>query len=141
MRNADLESRARQYLILTEGDVNSFRFLGDGTDGAVWTSGHRTAVKAYHSLRGYANERDSYERLAEFSVTERIAGFWIPAMIDCDDGLMVIEMDFMQNPPYIIDFAKVRIDRPPDFSEDVLRQHEIDGREQFGATGQKSKRS
>jgi len=45
-------------------------------------------------------------------------------MLDCDDELMIVEMDFMQRPPYIIDFAKVRIDRPPDFSEDVLQQNE-----------------
>ncbi len=53
-------------------------------------------------------------------------------MTGCDDDLMVVEMDFMQKAPYIIDFAKVKIDRPPNFPEDVLRQNEIDGKEQFG---------
>lgn len=129
---AELEIQARRYLISTAGDVNSFRFLGDGTDGAVWTTNRGTAVKAYQSIRGYANERDSYERLAAFGITEKIAGFWLPEMVGWNDGLMAIEMDFMQDPPYVVDFAKVRIDRPPDFSEDVLRQAEAQGREQFG---------
>src|SRR3569623_3801840 len=107
MRNHDLEIRARRYLILTGGDVNSFRFLGDGTDGAVRVTNRGTAVKACHSDRGYTNERDSYERLAEYGVTEKVAGFWIPAMTGCDDDLMVVEMDFLLKAPYIIDFAKV----------------------------------
>ncbi len=48
-----------------------------------------------------------------------------------DDQLMVVEMDLMQHPPYIIDFAKVRIDRPPDFSREVLQQFEAEGSELF----------
>ena len=41
-------------------------------------------------------------------------------------------MELMQDPPYIIDFAKVRIDRPPDFSDDVLAEQERSGVELFG---------
>jgi len=52
-------------------------------------------------------------------------------MIGCDDDLMVVEMDLMQQPPYIIDFAKVRIDRPPDFSDDVIRELDMKGRAIF----------
>jgi hypothetical protein len=40
-------------------------------------------------------------------------------------------MDVMHHPPYIIDFAKVKIDRPPDFSPDVLHYHDELGRERF----------
>ena len=139
MRNQRLEARARRYLILDGCDVNSLRFLGDGTDGAVWATNRDTAVKAFHSEHGYCNERDAYRRLAEYGVTEKIAGFWIPAMTGYNDDLMVVEMDFMQKPPYIIDFAKVRIDRPPDFPEDVLRQNELDGHEHFGRNWPKVK--
>ena len=39
--------------------------------------------------------------------------------------------DMVQNAPYILDFAKVRLDRPPDFSEDVLEDAERRGVEQF----------
>ncbi len=75
---------------------------------------------------------DTYLRLAEYGVTESLDGFWLPKMIRCDDTLLVIEMDLMQNPPYIIDFAKVRIDFPPDFSEEKMQDHERDGQEKFG---------
>ena len=44
---------------------------------------------------------------------------------------MVVEMDLMRHPPYIIDFAKVMIDRPPDFSPETLRDIEEQGRELF----------
>lgn len=53
-------------------------------------------------------------------------------LINYDDELMVVEMELMQNPPFIIDFGKVRIDRPPEFSDDVLEYHDRRGREQFG---------
>jgi hypothetical protein len=69
--------------------------------------------------------------LADFGVTEKLDGFWIPKMLGFDDRLMVVEMDLMQHPPYIIDFAKVRIDRPPEFSEETLRDNEERGRERF----------
>ncbi len=38
----------------------------------------------------------------------------------------------MMTPPYVIDFAKVRIDRPPEFSDEVLEQSEQKGAEEFG---------
>jgi hypothetical protein len=40
-------------------------------------------------------------------------------------------MDLMQRPPYVIDFAKVRLDRPPDFPDDVVRENNRRGRELF----------
>ena len=112
-------------------DVKLKEFLGDGTDGAVWATGSNSAIKVFYYKVGYFNERDAYLRLADFGVTQKIAGFWIPTTINYDDRLMIVEMDFMQNPPYIIDFAKVRIDRPPEFSEETLVYHEQQGRERF----------
>lgn len=131
MKNQQLEERVREYLSLIRRGVKLKGFLGDGTDGAVWATEIGTAIKVFYYEIGYFNERDAYLRLAEFGVTQKIAGFWIPTMIDYDDRLMVVEMDFMQNPPYIIDFAKVRIDRPPEFSEETLAFHEQQGRERF----------
>jgi hypothetical protein len=40
-------------------------------------------------------------------------------------------MDFVTKPPYLLDFAKVGIDRPPDFSEEVLEYDERKNRELF----------
>ncbi|HZZ27010.1 MAG TPA: hypothetical protein VFE46_03305 [Pirellulales bacterium] len=128
----DLIERVRQYLNLIGPDVKLKEFLGDGTDGAVWATSNDTAIKIFAKENGYFNERDAYLRLAEFGVTEKIDGFWIPRMIRYDDTLLVIEMDLMQHPPYIIDFAKVRIDRPPDFSEQTIEYENQQGLERFG---------
>jgi Domain of unknown function (DUF4404) len=49
------------------------------------------------------------------------------------DECRVVEMDLMQQPPYIIDFAKVRIDRPPDFADEVVADNEARGSDLFGA--------
>jgi hypothetical protein len=64
-------------------------------------------------------------------MTEKIDDFWVPKMLGFDDELMVIEMDLMQRPPYIIVFAKVRIDRPPDFFIETQRDIDDRGRECF----------
>ena len=95
-------------------------------------SDKETAVKVLERMAGYYNERDSYLRLAEYGITEKIEGFWIPQLIGYNDDLWVIEMQAISEPPYIIDFAKVGIDRPPDFSEEVLRYAQEKGQEEFG---------
>jgi hypothetical protein len=108
--------RVIQYLSGIGETVNIKDFLGEGTDGAVWSTSRDTAVKAFHYERGYYNERDTYLRLEEFGV-EQLEGFWVPKLYGYDDELKVVEMDLMQTPPYIIDFAKVRLNNPPEFSE------------------------
>ena len=128
----DARDRIQLYLTLRRNGVKIKEFLGDGTDGAVWATDHATAVKAFHAEHGYWNERDTYLRLAEWGVTEKIAGFRVPEMHGWDDALMIVEMDLMQHPPYIIDFAKVRFNSPPDFSDEVAADNEERGQERFG---------
>lgn len=43
-------------------------------------------------------------------------------------------MELVGAPPYIIDFAKVRIDRPPDFSEETMRGADEKCEELFSAS-------
>jgi hypothetical protein len=69
------------YLSLVAPHVNLKGYLGDGTDGAVWSTDRRTAIKVFERRQGYENERDTYLRLAKFGVTEKLAGFWIPQNI------------------------------------------------------------
>lgn len=132
MNSSDQEARGRKYAALSGMTLDFARPLGGGTDGKVWKSSKGTAVKALERMVGYYNERDSYLRLAEYGLTEKIDGFWIPKLLGYDDDLWVIEMQTISRPPYIIDFAKVRIDRPPDFSEEVLRDAQEQGQEEFG---------
>ena len=124
--------RRDRYVSVHRPGVNIKNLLGDGTDGAVWSTSQATAIKVFGADRGYRNELDAYLRLQEYGVTERLAGFWIPEIQGHDDELMVIEMDLMQKAPYIIDFAKVRF-YPPDFSDEVLELAEQDGRWRFGS--------
>lgn len=120
MINPDLLTRAQQYAELSKIALDWERPLGDGTDGAVWKSNVDTAVKVLERERGYYNERDAYLRLQDFGCTEQIDGFWIPKLVAFCDDLWTIEMDFITKSPYILDFAKVRMDRPPDFSVEIL---------------------
>jgi hypothetical protein len=70
-------------------------------------------------------------RLEEWGLTEHIDDFRVPRMLQYDDELLVVEMDMMHEPPYILDFAKVRLDRSPEFSDEVLQESERMGVERF----------
>ena len=131
MSDPKLKARVSEYVNLRYGFVNLKRYLGGGTDGCVWETREGTAVKALARESGYYNERDTYLRLQEWGLTEKIDGFNVPKMVGYSDERWIVEMDMVQNPPYILDFAKVRLDRPPDFSEDVLEDAERRGVEQF----------
>ena len=111
MRNPKFKERIDQYLSLIVPTVKLKKFLGHGTDGEVWSTELDTAIKAFERESGYCNERDSYLRLADFGVLRKIGNFWIPRMVGYNDELMIVEMELMQTPPYVIDFAKVKIDR------------------------------
>lgn len=126
-----LAEQIARYLTLRPGHVKPKRFLGAGTDGEVWESSDATAIKALMRERGYYNERDTYLRLKHWGLTERIDGFWVPEMLGYDDALMIVEMDMIQTSPYIIDFAKVRLNSPPEFSAETLADSERLGIERF----------
>jgi hypothetical protein len=131
MINPELQQRAAEYAELSKVTLDWESPLGSGTDGAVRKSNVKTAVKVLERERGNYNERDAYLRLEEFGFTEQIDGFWIPKLVGCCDRLLTIEMDFITKSPYILDFAKVRIDRPPDFSEEILDYHDKQHQEMF----------
>jgi hypothetical protein len=131
-QSAELEKRIARYLSLHGDGAKIKNKLGEGTDGTVWATDRDTAIKAFKYDSGYVNERDTYQRLADHGVTEQIAGFWIPKMLGSDDELRVIEMDIVQKPPYIIDFAKVRLNSDPGFSTETLAENDAHGRWLFG---------
>ena len=131
MPNSDHEARAKQYSTLSGISINFASLLGEGTDGKVWKSSRGSAVKVLDRVPAYYNERESYLRLAEYGLTKKIDHFWVPRLLGYDDDLLVVEMQIITNTPYIIDFAKVRIDRPPDFSKEVLRDAGLQGQELF----------
>lgn len=131
MADLSLDERVFKYLKKQDEVVKPKRFLGGGTDGDVWETTRDSAVKALRHIGGYYNERDTYLRLTEWGVTQQLSGFWIPKLRGYDDDLMIVEMELMHSPPYIIDFAKVRLDRPPEFSEETVAESERLGIERF----------
>ena len=132
--NSDCLDRIRKFLTLRYGRAEINNKLGEGTDGAVWAVEGVLAAKAFHPNRfhQYINERDAYLRFAEFGVGNKLGRFSLPVMRGYDDRLMVVLMDLILAKPYILDFAKVKIDRPPEFSQEVLRDMRRQGREDFG---------
>jgi hypothetical protein len=65
MENPSDRERVLAYLRLRRKEVKIKGYLGDGTDGAVWSTNYDTAVKVFKYEFGYCNERDCYQRLAE----------------------------------------------------------------------------
>lgn len=87
----------------------------------MWQTTKRTAVKVFVRPENYETERDCYRLLLEKNITE-VHGFAIPRLIDFHDGLKVVEMDIVE-PPYILDFGKAYLHRPPPhFSAEVLQE-------------------
>ena len=108
MTDPELRQNAIRYLSESRPPAHLEEFLGGGTDGQVWKTSTPSAVKACWSERAYFNERDSYRRLAEFGVLDRIGDFWVSRLLGCDDHHLVVELDLMQRPPYILDFGKAQ---------------------------------
>jgi hypothetical protein len=130
MTASDLEKNARAYAGLFALQVDFETPLGYGNDGTVWKTSRRTAIKAIERRRKYDLELACYQRFAEAAVTA-IDDFAVPVLIGHDDDLLVIEMTLV-SPPYIIDFAKVWLDKPPDYPDDSALARIAQAEEDFG---------
>jgi hypothetical protein len=108
--------------------------LGLGTDGAVWKSSRKTAVKALERERNYRIELECYQRLYDADVT-RVCGFAVPKLIGFHDDFQIIEMDIV-SPPFVLDFAKCWLDTPPEFSDKQWDDWQAAGQELFEARWQ-----
>lgn len=134
MDRTDLIRRVRQYtdrkgLVLAEP-------LGTGIQGSVFaaeyqTKGGRVAIKGHERQPAYCQERDVYLRLREHDLTT-IRGCSVPALIDFDDELWVLEMTVVTQ-PFVLDFASASLDKPPDFSEEMLAYELAEAKELFGS--------
>jgi hypothetical protein len=109
--------------------------LGFGVHGIVFSAGcqtedGRSALKVFERAADYARERDLYLRLQEHEVT-LVRGCNVPQLLGFDDELWVIEMTIVTR-PFVLDFAGAYLDQPPDFSDEVLADWQLDKQEQFG---------
>jgi hypothetical protein len=110
----DSSDRLQRYL--SREGIATLERLGEGKDGAVWRTSRWSAVKTHERPESYRAERNAYIRLQQVGLTE-IAGFAIPILCAYDDENLVIEMEIV-TPPYVLDFASVRLDVPDDLIED-----------------------
>ena len=115
---------AEEHAVLVETE------LGYGNDGIIWATDRKSAIKVMEREASYVHERDCYVRLQDRSVAE-IEGLAVPQLVAFDDRLWVVEMTIVQ-PPFLLDFAKAYVDRPPELSPEVLADWETETAEFFG---------
>jgi hypothetical protein len=120
MINPDLQRRCADYCQSRGISINVEYPLGSGIDGCVWPSNRNTAVKVLERQHNYLLERDCYQRFLQAAVTE-ILGFAVPELVDYDDNLLVVEMRIV-SPPFVLDFAKVHLDKRPEFPAETLTE-------------------
>jgi hypothetical protein len=118
MSDIALQSAVQEYARRRSMNVDLETPLGYGTDGAVWKSSRKSAVKAFERPGNYRLELSCYQRLQGAQIRD-IRGFAVPQLIDHDDELLVIEMTIVA-PPFILDFAKVSLDRRVEFPPETL---------------------
>jgi hypothetical protein len=109
--------------------------LGSGVHGIVFSAEYQSecgesAIKVHEREPHYARERDVYLRLQQHRISQ-IGGSNVPQLIAFDDDLWIIEMTVVAR-PFVLDFAGAFLDRPPDFSEEVLAEWRAEKQEQFG---------
>lgn len=103
--------------------------LGGGIDGTVYATDRTTAVKVFKNFANYSRELRAYQRLQERGI-HFIDGISVPALIDFDDDLLIVEMDIVQ-PPYLLDFGKAYTDEPTPFDEEQLAAYQVSLRDFF----------
>lgn len=133
MGTRDLQSEAETYAM--RHGLELCGRLGDGTQGKVWAVRGKGnliawALKIQASARDYQRERDCYLRLQENGVAE-LAGFHVPLLIRHDDEALAIEMTIVTQ-PFVVDFAQVYRDFPPDFSAEVWAETHERWRASYG---------
>jgi len=105
--------------------------LGFGQDGCVVRTSGFKALKAFHRPQNFYCERDSYRRLTDVGWDE-VAGLKIPSLLDSDEKFLVVEIGIV-SPPFLLDFVKAYLDTPPDYSPEVIEQHEGERSDLFEA--------
>lgn len=96
----------------------------------MWQTQRKTAVKCFRRPEPFVREVAAYARLAEQDV-QSVLGHAVPQVIRSDDVRLVIEMTIVR-PPFVLDFASVWLDEPPEFPAEILEEWERERMEQFG---------
>lgn len=117
------------YGLANDTTVDFHSLLGTGQEGYVWKTDRDSAIKVFDRANNFDRELGCYEILAGLQVSE-INGFTVPELIGSDASLRIVEMSIV-SPPYILDFGKAYIGRPPDFSSDQMAEYDAEREEWF----------
>ena len=128
MTDSELREIAEEYARYRGIEIH--KFLGGGTDGSVWLSNRKTAVKALQRQKNYTTELACYQRLSDHGIT-KIHQFRLPRLIGFDDALKVIEISTVA-PPCMFDFGKAYLDWEPQHTPEVIEDYHNQQRERFG---------
>ena len=127
IHHPDAERIAQEYI----GSTQPLEVLGWGVGGAVFVSPVATnAVKVHLHVEGFERELSAYRRLRRRKVIE-VLGLSVPRLVKYSSRLRVIEMS-MVKPPYLLDFANARLDKPPDFPPETMQLWWDTLQERFG---------
>jgi hypothetical protein len=134
MDNPDLLRRCGEFAARTSLTLGEQ--LGAGVQGIVFAAKSqadegRFALKVHKQQADYLRERDAYLRLKSLGITT-IHGCNVPELIAYDDGLFCIVMTVVAR-PFVLDFGGAFLDRPPDFSDEIMLEWQEEKEEQFGA--------
>jgi hypothetical protein len=130
--NSELLLRATRYADSRGIQLVGKDLLGYGSDGTVWQTSRRTAVKALHRQKNYEHELECYTRLKDAGI-RKIGMFEVPRLEDFDVAELILEISIVQ-PPYLLDFGKVYLDQPPThlYDEQMMANAEAEWNERFG---------
>jgi hypothetical protein len=130
--NSQLLVRATHYANSRGIQLVGKDLLGYGSDGTVWQTSRRTALKALHRQKTYELELESYRRLKDAGI-RKIGMFEVPRLEDFDVAEFILEISIVQ-PPYLLDFGKVYLDFPPTYlyDEQMMANAHEEWIERFG---------
>ena len=129
MSGKDPREQAKLYAAKKSIGIDFAEPLGRGIDGTVFATDRQTAVKVLKNAENFSRELRAYLRLHERGV-QFIDGLSVPAILDFDEELLVVEMEIVQ-PPYLLDFGKAYTDESTPFDEEQLAAYQTSLRDFF----------
>ncbi|TWU58701.1 hypothetical protein Poly51_14810 [Rubripirellula tenax] len=129
MNEIDSRKRATEYCRALNRETDFDSLLGTGQEGYVWRTNDNSAIKVFDRVVNFDRELACYQILSTHQISD-IDGFAVPEMLQFDSDLRVIEMSIVAA-PYILDFGKCYVGRPPDFPPDVMEAYEREREEWF----------
>lgn len=105
--------------------------LGFGQDGTVFGTAPPSAIEVFVDRPRFFRELAAYQRLHAHGISA-VRGHNVPLLLGWDEELLAIQMTIVA-PPFLLDFAGARLDRPFEFGPVALEEWRAEKQEMFGA--------